>query len=83
MKQSSRIVLDEEIREVVDAIQLKTRATSPSAAIALLVSRYGRHMLETWEVESSRCPDPTPMSFQGAASTALPDDFSFSEPISL
>jgi len=49
----SRICLDPETRAVVDLIQAKTRTTSPSAAIALLVSRYGNHFLKTFEVAAA------------------------------
>jgi hypothetical protein len=76
----SRIVLDPEIRAVVDQIQAKTRTTSPSAAIALMVSRYGRHLLETWELDPSRYSDPNPAPCYQSSSGSKPD-FSFTDPI--
>ncbi|MBD2093078.1 hypothetical protein H6F67_24845 [Microcoleus sp. FACHB-1515] len=90
----SRIVLDADTRSTVDAIQEKTRSTSPSAAIALMVSRYGRHLLETWEVCPARCPEPPPERYlPSAADSPVPaaaptpqsasTDFSFSESIEL
>lgn len=66
---NSRIVLDPDIRAVVDQIQSKTRTTSPSQAIALIVSRYGRHLIETWELDPNRYPDPSPSSYYPATAT--------------
>ncbi|MBD1871234.1 hypothetical protein H6F95_28795 [Cyanobacteria bacterium FACHB-471] len=89
---NSRIVLDPDIRAVVDQIQSKTKTASPSQAIALMVSRYGRHLIETWELDPNRYPDPSPSSsytqpVQAIAPTAEPasmgDGFKFTEPIEL
>ncbi|MBD2019921.1 hypothetical protein H6F43_06935 [Leptolyngbya sp. FACHB-36] len=81
----SRIVLDDEIRAAVDAIQQKTKTTSPSAAIALMVSRYARHLLETWELTAARYPEPNPATYYGPASDAQvpPSEFEFTEQVSL
>lgn len=88
MATASRIVLDPELRDVVDAIQRRTRTTSPSAAIALMISRYSRHLLETWELDPTKHPDPNPAQFYPAAdpvpvltATTSSDDFKFTEPI--
>jgi len=84
MSTISRIVLDAETRSVVDAIQARTRTTSPSAAIALMIGRYGRHLLETWELSASRYPEPSPEQSQPAsaiAPAAAVNDFQFSDPI--
>jgi len=51
-----RIVIDDQTRAIVDAIQAKTRSSSPSAAIALMVGRYGKHLLETWELSVNQFP---------------------------
>ncbi len=77
----SRVVLDPEIRAIVDQIQQKTRTTSPSAAIALMISRYGRHLLETWELSASSHPDPNPSNYYAPAPVPAPSDFKFSEPL--
>ncbi|MDX2213757.1 MAG: hypothetical protein SFY66_10775 [Oculatellaceae cyanobacterium bins.114] len=78
----SRIVLDPDIRNVVDQIQAKTRTTSPSAAIALMVSRYGRHLLETWELDPTRYADPNPANYYSPSSSSqVEPDFKFSDPI--
>jgi hypothetical protein len=45
----SRIVLDEDVREIIDRIQIVTKSPSPSHAIALLTSRYGEHLIQTWK----------------------------------
>jgi len=75
-----RIVIDDETRATVDAIQAKTRTSSPSAAIALMMSRYGRHLLETWELSAAQYPEPLqPVAIAPAAV----NDFQFSEPIEL
>lgn len=86
----SRIVLDADTRSTVDAIQEKTRTTSPSAAIALMVSRYGRHLLETWELSAARHPEPPPEQYLPSATSAASTpaapastDFTFSQPIDL
>lgn len=76
----TRIVLDESIRAIVDRIQETTRSSSPSQAIALLVSRYGRHLIETWELDPTRYPDPDPSGYMEALPPPQPD-FRFSEPI--
>ncbi|MBD2072085.1 hypothetical protein H6F93_31960 [Leptolyngbya sp. FACHB-671] len=88
---NSRIVLDPDIRAVVDQIQSKTRTASPSQAIALMVSRYGRHLIETWELDPNRYPDPSPSSSYSAAeppaiapaAESASTDFRFTEPIEL
>ncbi|MBD1871837.1 hypothetical protein H6F95_31940 [Cyanobacteria bacterium FACHB-471] len=89
---NSRIVLDPEIRAVVDQIQSTTKTTSPSQAIALMVSRYGKHLIETWELDPNRYPDPSPSKYYtqpvtSIAPTAKPEsastDFKFTEPIEL
>jgi len=78
-----RIVIDDETRAAVDAIQAKTRTGSPSAAIALLVSRYGRHLLETWELSAAQCPErsPEPLQSAGEIAPTVANDFQFTEPI--
>lgn len=84
MSTISRIVLDGETRTIVDAIQARTRTTSPSAAIALMIGRYGRHLLETWELSAARYPELSPEQFQSVAAiapTAGVNDFQFSDPI--
>lgn len=88
---NSRIVLDPDIRAVVDQIQSATKTTSPSQAIALIVSRYGKHLIETWELDPNRYPDPAPSSYYPAATTqaiaptadSTSAEFRFSEPIEL
>lgn len=84
----SRIVLDPGIREAVDRIQQATRTTSPSAAIALMVSRYGRHLVETWELTAAQCPEPPPSNYSPVAVAAAPapgasPEFQFTEAIEL
>lgn len=78
----SRIVLDSDIRAMVDQIQAKTKTPSPSAAIALMVSRYGRHLIETWELDPNRYVDPNPASYYSPLpSPQVEPDFKFSAPI--
>ena len=87
----SRIVLDPGVRDVVDQIQQVTRSNSPSAAIALMVSRYGRHLLETWELSAARYPEPQLEPFLQTAVAPAPvvpaapasTNFRFDEPIEL
>ena len=91
MTTASRIVLDPGVRDVVDRIQEVTRSNSPSAAIALMVSRYGRHLLETWELSAARYPEPQPEPFLQTAAPPAPvvpaapvfTNFRFDEPIEL
>ncbi|MBD2092568.1 DUF2683 family protein [Microcoleus sp. FACHB-1515] len=85
----SRIILADDIREIVDAVQAKTRSPSPSAAIALLVTRYGRHLVETWELDPNQYRDPHLVT-PAAVSPALPAapqpsaiEFQFTEAIDL
>jgi len=77
-----RIVIDDETRAIVDAIQAKTRTSSPSAAIALVMSRYGRHLLETWELSAVQYPEHV-QPVAAIAPAAAVNDFQFSEPIEL
>ncbi len=91
MTTASRIVLDASVRAVVDRIQEVTRSNSPSAAIALMVSRYGRHLLETWELSAAQYPEPQPEQFSPTVATPAPiapavsasTNFRFDEPIDL
>jgi hypothetical protein len=87
---TSRIVLDTDTRAIVDQIQGVTKASSPSHAIALIVSRYAKHLLNTWQLDPNRYPDPSPTDFAPGASTFIepvptrvPDNFRFDEPIEL
>ncbi|MEP0873214.1 hypothetical protein NDA01_25970 [Trichocoleus desertorum AS-A10] len=87
---TSRIVLDTDTRAIVDQIQGITKASSPSHAIALIVSRYAKHLLGTWELDPVRYPDPSLNDFALSASTFIepvtapaPDNFRFDEPIEL
>ena len=88
---TSRIVLDTHTRAIVDQIQGITKASSPSQAIALIVSRYAKHLLGTWELDPTRYPEPSVTDFSLSASTfgsnpvAAPvtDNFRFDEPIEL
>ncbi len=45
----SRLALDPYVRTLIDQIQEKTAAPSPSAAISLLVTRYAPHLISTWD----------------------------------
>lgn len=87
---TSRIVLDSDTRAIVDQIQGITKASSPSHAIALIVSRYAKHLLGTWELDPVRYPDPSPTDFGPGAATFIEpiappvsDNFRFDEPIEL
>jgi hypothetical protein len=57
-----------------------------------MVSRYGKHLIETWELDPNRYPDPPPSNYyaqsvQATAPSAQPesadDSFKFTEPIEL
>jgi hypothetical protein len=87
---TSRIVLDSDTRAIVDQIQGITKASSPSHAIALMVSRYAKHLLGTWELDPIRYPDPSPVDFAPGATAfteplaaPAPNNFRFDEPIEL
>ena len=85
---TSRIVLDRDTRALVDQIQGVTKASSPSHAIALLVSRYAKHLLGTWELDPARYADPDPRDYPAASARVEPQaqpiqDFRFEEPLSL
>jgi len=75
-----RIVIDDETRAIVDAIQAKTKSTSPSSAIALMMSRYGRHLLETWELSAAIPEHVQPVAI-APPPPAADNDFRFTEPI--
>lgn len=79
----SRIVLDPDLRPIIDQIQAKTRSTSPSAAIALLVSRYGRHMIETWELDPSQYQTANAFPIAAASPPQPSPEFQFSDAIEL
>jgi hypothetical protein len=87
MSAISRIVLDADTRQTVDRIQQVTKTTSPSSAIALMISRYGKHLLQTWELSADRCPEPNPNDYAPITATAATvtasPDFSFNEAIDL
>lgn len=85
---TSRIVLDSDTRALVDQIQGVTKASSPSQAIALLVSRYAKHLLGNWELDPARYADPDPRDYPDAIARVEPrsqpiQDFRFEEPLSL
>ena len=85
---TSRIVLDNDTRAIVDQIQAVTKSPSPSHAIAMMVSRYGKHLLHTWELDPDRYADPNPLTYGINALPAADLDraqdcnFKFDEPLS-
>lgn len=85
---TSRIVLDNDTRAIVDQIQAVTKSPSPSHAIAMMVSRYGKHLLLTWELDPERYVDPNPVAYQTSrlptseSRNAQNDQFKFDEPLS-
>lgn len=81
----TRIVLDDETRAAIDLIQQKTKSPSPSAAIALLVSRYSQHLLDTWVLSPMRCPEivPTVEPISSEPTPAIDENFQFTEPIDI
>ncbi|GAQ00125.1 hypothetical protein [Leptolyngbya sp. NIES-2104] len=85
---TSRIVLDESTRAIVDQIQAVTKSPSPSHAIAMMVSRYGKHLLLTWELDPERYGDPNPLAYQNSqpltseSRTVQDQQFKFDEPLS-
>ena len=86
---TSRIVLDEATRAVVNQIQDKTKASSPSHAIALMVSRYAKHLLGTWELDPTRYLDPNPTDYypslagEAVSVPAKDNDFKFADPLDI
>jgi hypothetical protein len=79
----SRVVLRDEVLEVGERLRRKTKTGSLTELIAIMFSRYGRHLEETWEVVPIR---PTYAQAQAQAeatySNQLPtSDFSFDEPL--
>ncbi|MCU0552113.1 MAG: hypothetical protein MUC48_22485 [Leptolyngbya sp. Prado105] len=85
---TSRIVLDNDTRAIVDQIQAVTKSPSPSHAIAMMVSRYGKHLLLTWELDPERYVDPNPLAYQNSqppiseSRTVQDQQFKFDEPLS-
>jgi hypothetical protein len=81
----SRITLDPTIRDLINQIQSKTKTASPSAAIALIVSRYARHLLETWELDPAKCMESSPAQYYPVSASSPPPrnnpEFQFSEPV--
>ncbi len=86
---TSRIVLDKDTRAIVDQIQAVTKSPSPSHAIAMMVSRYGKHLLLTWELDPDRYADPNPVVYRtNGISDPEPRNvqdynFRFDEPLSI
>lgn len=48
----TRIVLRPELAEEVKELCSVTHAASPSELVTILITRYGRHLKETWEVST-------------------------------
>lgn len=57
----TRIVLKDPQRDIAQQIQDVTGLGNLTEVIGAMLTRYGKHMLDTWEVDASRCPDPAPV----------------------
>ena len=75
----SRLALDPTVRHLIDAVQDKTRAPSPSAAISLLVTRYAPHLLASWDSPHGGAVAELPLPLSLPAPP--PADFAFTSPL--
>lgn len=80
----SRVVLRDEVLEIGERLRQVTRAATLTEVIAIMFSRYGTHLEETWEVKAypgaaySAIPEPQPAQ----SPPVVASDFKFDEPIS-
>ena len=78
----ARVSIDDQTKAVISAIQQETNSSSVGQAIALLVSRYGEHMLSTWKLDSEAAAAPRAEQAPPVAPTEA-GSFTFEKPISL
>ncbi|MBD2311193.1 hypothetical protein H6G20_05915 [Desertifilum sp. FACHB-1129] len=60
MSKPTRIVLRPELVEQAKELCHVTQSASLSELMAILISRYGRHLKDTWQV-SGLCAQPSPL----------------------
>lgn len=69
----ARIVLRNEHHAIAESIQEVTKLGSLTEVVGAMLSRYGRHMLETWELDPMRYNEPQPAIAPTPTLATFPD----------
>lgn len=56
----SRLILKGDHLDIANSIKDITRLGSLSEVVGAMLTRYGKHMLETWEVQPNQVSQPSP-----------------------
>jgi hypothetical protein len=70
----TRVVISDKLRPIAEELQSVTGVSSLSDVIALLLTRYGRHLKQSWEIaDSSQSTAPNQPSMPEPLLTDYPD----------
>jgi hypothetical protein len=69
----TRAVMPARYVPLADELLQTTGVGDYSTLIGILLSRYGKHLLNTWEI--ANCPQATPVNEQPHAHTDAPEPF--------
>ena len=79
----ARIVIKDSALEQSEELLKVTRLGSLSELVAVLISRYGKHLANTWEVQPPTTSGPMTEVLKIPSSIPeTPPEFTFNEPIS-
>jgi hypothetical protein len=86
MPQQTRVVIRDEVLDQGERLLGITKLGSLTELIAVMFSRYGRHLEQTWEVipisSTYAQAEPSPETGQQTITPVVPDsDFRFGEPL--
>lgn len=56
----TRVVLKDPHNAIAAQIMEATKLSNLSEVVGAMLTRYGRHMMQTWQLDAGRCPDPAP-----------------------
>ena len=68
----ARIVLKNERLDLANDLLAHTRISTLSELVGVMLTRYSKHMAETWEVEPTRLENPESSSQPSSSTTVTP-----------
>lgn len=79
----TRILLKDSVLEQGEELLKVTRLGSLSELVAVMFSRYGKHLANTWEIQPPTTSGIAPEVVKNPSPVPeLPTEFTFNEPIS-
>lgn len=73
----ARIVLRDEHHELAQQIQDQTKLGTLTEVVGAMLTRYGKHMIETWVINPAQCREtPPPSTFDAPSPMAIAPTYS-------